>query len=124
MDQDNTDDERRDYEEWEKTHGNDTMIQDANSDKAELELSEQLLLKNQDLKAYNENLKSELDLCKHNLNESRDLCRDQEEDIGNLRAIIRLLEKQLEYTKTINRYSKEIEDLDIKKSEIKDKLHF
>ena len=110
MDRDDTDDERRDY--------------DANSDKAELEYCEQLLLKNQDLKAYNANLKSELDLCKYNLSESKDLIRDQEEDIGNLRAIIRLLEKQLEYSNTINRCNKEIEELDVKKSELKEKLHF
>ena len=89
-----------------------------------MEYSEQLLLKIQNLKAYNENLKSELDLCKYNLSESKDLCKAQEEDIGNLKAIIRLLEKQHEYTKTISRYNKEIEDLDVKKSEIKEKLHF
>ena len=110
MNRDDVDDERRD--------------DDANSEKAEMEYYEQLLLKNQDLKAYNANLKSELELCKYNLDESKDLIRDQEEDIGNLRAIIRLLEKQLEHSNTINRCNKEIEDLDVKKSEIKEKLHF
>ena len=97
---------------------------DANSEKAEMEYYEQLLLKNQDLKAHIAKLKSELDLCKYNLEESKDLVRDQEEDIGNLRAIIKLQEKQLEHSNTINRCNKEIEDLVVKKSEFKEKLHF
>ena len=110
MSRDDANDERRD--------------DDANSEKAEMEYYEQLLLKNQDLKAHIAKLKSELDLCKYNLEESKDLVRDQEEDIGNLRAIIKLQEKQLEHSNTINRCNKEIEDLDVKKSEIKEKLHF
>ena len=110
MSRDDANDERRD--------------DDANSEKAEMEYYEQLLLKNQDLKAHIAKLKSELDLCKYNLEESKDLVRDQEEDIGNLRAIIKLQEKQLEHSNTINRCNKEIEDLVVKKSEFKEKLHF
>ena len=110
MSRDDANDERRD--------------DDPNSEKAEMEYYEQLLLKNQDLKAHIANLKSELDLCKYNLEESKDLVRDQEEDIGNLRAIIKLQEKQLEHSNTINRCNKEIEDLVVKKSEFKEKLHF
>ena len=110
MSRDDANDERRD--------------DDANSEKAEMEYYEQLLLKNQDLKAHIANLKSELELCKYNLEESKDLVRDQEEDIGNLRAIIKLQEKQLEHSNTINRCNKEIEDLVVKKSEFKEKLHF
>ena len=124
MDQDDTDDERHDYEEWVKAHGSNPSINAAISEKAELEYSEQLLLKIQDLKAHNANLKSELDLCKYNLCESRDLCKAQDEDIGRLKSIIRLLEKQQEYAKKIYLFNKEIEDLDVKKSEIKEKLHF
>ena len=110
MSRDDANDERRD--------------DDPNSEKAEMEYYEQLLLKNQDLKAHIANLKSELELCKYNLEESKDLVRDQEEDIGNLRAIIKLQEKQLEHSNTINRCNKEIEDLVVKKSEFKEKLHF